>query len=297
MIASSPNDTGPEVSVVIPCYNASTTIGAQLSALATQETSYRWEVVLADNLSTDDLESAVLPYVDRLPDLRIVGARERQGVNHARNVAVREARAERILICDADDEVQPGWLHELADGLRHADLVGGTIDTTKTAPPGGDDLRRGVLDEFGTLGFLPYPIGANCGLRKSVWEDIGGFDESFVLGADEIDFFWRAQLAGHDLRFVRSAQVAYRVRADRAARVRRSYRVSKSTTKLYAKFRPQGFTARPFVVGATRRLGAIALRSPMAVARRGEVMTTWLCEVAALAGRIRGAIEFRVLFF
>ena len=46
-------------------------------------------------------------------------------------------------------------------------------------------------------GLLPYGIGANLGVRQDVFECVGGFDEDWpVLGGDEVDFCFRAQLAG-----------------------------------------------------------------------------------------------------
>lgn len=44
----------PRLSVIIPCLNAADTIGKQLEALARQEWSEPWEVVILDNGSTDE---------------------------------------------------------------------------------------------------------------------------------------------------------------------------------------------------------------------------------------------------
>ena len=62
----------PALSVVIPCLNGAATLGVQLAALARQEWSEPWEVLLADNGSTDGSAELALGYRDRLPGVRVV---------------------------------------------------------------------------------------------------------------------------------------------------------------------------------------------------------------------------------
>src|SRR6059058_4106784 len=102
------------VSVVVPAYNCADTIDVQLAALAEQDYDGRWEVVVVDNRSTDDTADRARRWSDRLPGLRVVDASERQGVSHARNRGIEEARGDLIAICDADDQVQPGCLTAMA---------------------------------------------------------------------------------------------------------------------------------------------------------------------------------------
>jgi glycosyltransferase involved in cell wall biosynthesis len=45
-----------QLSVIIPCYNGAETIAAQLEALAGQQWSGQWEVIVSDNGSTDNLD-------------------------------------------------------------------------------------------------------------------------------------------------------------------------------------------------------------------------------------------------
>ncbi|MFA7097562.1 MAG: glycosyltransferase, partial [Gammaproteobacteria bacterium] len=63
-----------KLSVIIPCLNAERTIGEQLAALAGQRWPERWEVIVADNGSTDGTLAVVRSFADRLPGLRVVDA-------------------------------------------------------------------------------------------------------------------------------------------------------------------------------------------------------------------------------
>src|SRR3954451_7038513 len=80
-----------DLSVIIPCYNSAATLAAQLSALAGQKTTYCWEVVVADNGSTDNTRAAATVFGDRIPHLHVVDASARRGAAHARNTGAHAA--------------------------------------------------------------------------------------------------------------------------------------------------------------------------------------------------------------
>ena len=81
-----------EVSVVIPALNVADTIGQQLDGLACQNFNGNWEVIVADNGSTDSTREVVESFADRLPALKVIDASDRRGINHARNVGSQAAR-------------------------------------------------------------------------------------------------------------------------------------------------------------------------------------------------------------
>lgn len=286
-----PETPFPALSVVIPCFNAASLIGLQLEALAEQSYLGDFEVIVADNGSTDELADVIALYVDRLPDLSLVDASGTRGVNHARNVGVTAARHETVVVCDADDIVKPGWLAAFGAASRGDDVLGGRLESFVGSPVMAERPVEQVVDEPGTLGFLPYAIGANMGFKRSVWEQIGGFDEEFVGGADEIDFCWRAQLAGHSFRFVPEAAVWYRQRVNRRLSMRQARRRSLGQVRLYKKHRSNGFRRRNPVVGLLRRCSRLIISLPD-VFRGGDPLTKWLCRLAALVGHVEGAIRF-----
>lgn len=193
------------VSVVIPCLNGAATLARQLDALVAQECDHPWEVIVADNGSTDATARIVRGYADR--GVRLVDASERAGSNHARNRGVAEARGSLVLHCDADDVVHPGWMQAFADALlAGADWVGGTVRHVSA-----DGRFRYEECELPLSGFggTRYAIGASCGYRRALWEQVGGFDETLSGGYDETDFFIRIGLAGAVGTLVPAAVVDY----------------------------------------------------------------------------------------
>src|SRR4051794_566972 len=73
------------LSVIIPCRDAEGYVGRQLDALASQETSFPWELILVDNGSTDRSVQIAETYADRM-QLRVVSAPDRANQAYARNV-------------------------------------------------------------------------------------------------------------------------------------------------------------------------------------------------------------------
>lgn len=213
----------PKASVVIPARNAGSTIAAQLGALATQLDAPPFEVIVVDNASTDSTAHEAHRWVQRIPSLRIVPCAE-IGIDRARNAGVRSASADRILICDADDVVGAQWVAAMTDALERIDLVGGTLDTTSL----NDEFLRSTRD-VAPPGELPspywgrpYAVGANIGFRREVFDRVGGFDPE-MQGAEELDFCWRAQLAGCSIAAVPDAVVGYRFRRGLRAAMRQSF--------------------------------------------------------------------------
>ena len=122
------------VSVVVPVLNNGATVGQQLAALARQRTERQFEVLVADNGSSDDTAAVVASFLGVVPGLQLLDASQRRGSNVARNVGTKAARGDIILLCDGDDEVDEEWLDALAGVLDSADAVGGHLDRISLNP-------------------------------------------------------------------------------------------------------------------------------------------------------------------
>lgn len=280
-------------SVVIPAYNAAATIGAQLDALAAQSYDGPWEVLVCDNGSSDRTLEVVAGYGDRVPGLRVVDASDARGAAHARNTGA-AAGGDLIVYCDGDDEVTEGWLDALVAAAATADVVGGALDHRSLNDPALADLRGGADTELPrAFEFLPYAISANMAVWRDVWATLGGWDTDFPGAAGEdVDFCWRAQLAGYTIAFAPAAVARYRHREGLGDSVRQVYAYAGSSAQLYRRFRADGARRRSVgqVAGAW---GGLAVRLPyLAVSRRRRGI--WLTHAADNAGRIRGSIRHRV---
>ena len=116
------------ISVVLPVRDGLPWLDAQLGALAAQQCDEPWEVVVADNGSSDASMALARSWADRCGAIRVVDASATHRPSAARNAGVRSARGELLAFCDADDVVQPGWLRACVAALAEADVVAGTFD-------------------------------------------------------------------------------------------------------------------------------------------------------------------------
>ena len=124
-----------KLSVIIPCFNSAKFLGQQLKALAQQEWSEPWEVILADNGSTDDSIAIARQYQHKFSHLRIVDASAIPGAAYARNVGAKVAKGELLAFCDADDEVAPGWVAAMGEALEQYEFVAGRLEREKLNEP------------------------------------------------------------------------------------------------------------------------------------------------------------------
>jgi glycosyltransferase involved in cell wall biosynthesis len=280
------------ISVIIPVRNGADTLAEQLDALAGQTYTGEWEVVVADNGSTDGTPELARRWADRLPSLSVLDASERPGSSFARNYGAHHAKGEFLAFCDADDVVAPEWLASLAAAAADFDAVTGRQEASvinteavqRWRPPRAAGLPRSR--------FLPYAPSCNLAVWASVFEKTGGFDEDYPQSHD-VEWSWRAQLASFTLGFSPGAVVHYRYRTSPRGIWRQAYLTGLDAARLYRDYRGKGL-ARPPLRRALRTWGWIVVRAPYLAspARRG----TWTRRAGEAAGRIAGAWRFRVLF-
>ena len=288
-------DPQPSLTVIVPCLNEERTIGAQLSALERQEWARPWEVIVADNGSTDDSVRVIESYRERLPGLRVVDASDQRGQAHALNVGVREARADAVAFCDADDEVAPGWVETMGGALLNHELVGCAADAEKLNEPWVWAVRDLPPDRPSHLWFPPYlPFAGSGGLgvQRHVHELAGGFDESLPVLFD-VDFCARVQGLGFQLTFVGDALIHYRFRHAWTEIFEQSRRYAVYGALLQKRLKP----ADARFPGKMRwaLTGVKPLLRTLARAGRRDARAKLAWQLGWLLGRFQGSIRYRVL--
>lgn len=228
--------TGLRASVVMPAFNASATIDAQLRALAGQAFDGAWEVVVADNGSTDDTVDRARSWEDRLPGLRVVDASARRGPGAARNIGAAAARAPFLLFCDADDAAEPSWVAALVVALEGADAASGArgYSALNRVPHGPMDWAAPLFSKE-PLPHLSAASSHNLGVRAAAFAAIGGFDETLSAGED-VDLCWRLQLAGLHLAPAPDAVMQIRRREGLLATYRQALSYGRADALLARKY-------------------------------------------------------------
>jgi glycosyltransferase involved in cell wall biosynthesis len=287
-------EPSPAVSVVLPAHDAAEVIDRQLRALAAQASGAPWELVIVNHRSKDATGAVVAARLEDFASATVVSLESGSGPAHARNVGVRRSRGSKILMCDADDEVQPGWLAALSRALDQHDVVGARLDPTGINP---DWLirARGIPQVEGLPTFLglPFSMGAALGFRRSAFDALDGFDEQMFVGED-CDFGVRAAAAGFDVGFVPDAAVRCRFRSDAPSAFRQGRAAGRVEALLLIRHGARSHRRiwwRDSTAELFRVLPRAAL-APLRGDRRGRRIAT-ARQLGRQLGRMQGAVRYR----
>ena len=283
------------LSVILPFRNAAPHIREQLEALANQAFDREWEVVAVDNGSSDNSREIVESFRNRL-NLVILDVATKTGAGHARNVGARHASGEKLIFIDADDEVAPGYLREMAAGLDRHDFVTSNFDHSALNPEWVRDahgpLWRDPADPLGDhFGVMPS-AGGSIGVTRQIFEAVGGFPEDFRRMQD-IAFSWEVQSRGVVLHLVPDAIYRVRFRQTLIDLFRQAFAGSSYAPLLYKRYGNLGMQRRTLkeVMRSWARLGVGFLH-----ARTKADAASLAIQLGRQLGRVRGSLRHRVFF-
>ncbi|MBI3281657.1 MAG: glycosyltransferase family 2 protein [Acidobacteria bacterium] len=213
------------ISVVIASWNRRELLRACLRSLARQ--SHRsFEVVLVDNGSSDGSAAMARAEFGGLLSLQTIENATNRGFCAANNQGIEAARGELIALLNNDAEPGPEWLTELATAFEGRPEVGmaaskilvyedpGRIDKAgHLIFPDGQNRGRGTGEidagQFDRREEVLWPDGCAAMYRRSMLEQIGGFDEDFFAYGDDAELGLRARIAGWKCLYVPTAVVRH----------------------------------------------------------------------------------------
>lgn len=281
-----------QLSVIIPCFNGTKTLAVQLEALANQQWSKPWEVIITDNGSTDGSIDIAEKYRHRLPNLQIVDASAKRGASYARNIGIKAANSDAFVFCDVDDEVSANWLASVGEALTEHDFISGPVEFKQLNQTWRVRTQESIQQELpGTQQeppFYPWGNGCNFGFTRLVLDTVGGFDES-VEFCEDVEFSWRAQQAGFKLHFVRNATVHYRLRHGLIANYRQARNWAESGFGVRYKYGlvKGKFLKLKWFLGGWKALFFLLLK-----VRTKEDWVTWMRHFGARIGEIQGVMKY-----
>ncbi len=215
--------SAPRVSVIMPFLNAQEHLAEAIESVVGQ-TFQNWELLLVDDGATDDSPRIASDFAARESRIRLLlPDPARRGAAAARNRGIAAARGEYVAFLDSDDLYEPAKLvHDAAaldadgeavwvygatrwfyDGGCRRDYVerlGVRLDR-RYPPP--DLLNRIILQEMGDL-----PCTCAVMIRRSALEEVGGFEERFVLYEDQS--LWVKLLLRYPVRVLSGCNARYR---------------------------------------------------------------------------------------
>ena len=195
------------------------------------------------------------PFSTRVPTAGILRHEQNQGVARGRNTGAAMGTADFLAFLDSDAVGERDTLCLLADALSQPDLAmavprfeGQPPEATAGTRPGiGRKLARafGLTKRYGPVAEsegvreVEFAIGACQLVRRRVFEQLGGLDERYFYGPEDIDFCDRLRAAGWKILQIESARVHHSARrSHRKPFTRRGIRHAAALISFYLRGRP-----------------------------------------------------------
>jgi len=216
------NASSPEITIVIPNWNGRRWLPDCLDALSHQ-TFGNFAVVVVDNGSTDDSCGWLR---EQHPDVKVIALDQNTGFAHAVNVGIHSCDSPFIALLNTDTRAEPSWLEKLYQALNSADDRVGAVcgkmlkrDQPDTIENAGDLLSwQGAAEKRGNnqsaAAFSePGEIFSCCAgaalYRRTFFDRVGLFDDSYFAYLEDIDLGLRGRLMGFEYRYIPEALVEH----------------------------------------------------------------------------------------
>ena len=227
----------PLVSIVIPTRDRAQLLGRAVQTLFEKATWRNLELVIVDNGSVEQETIALFDRLRALPFVTIIRRDERFNFARLANEGIRASRGEIIALLNNDVESDdPDWLTPLAalavnprvgvvgvkllneDGtVQHAGITLGIRALTGHAGRGRAADDPGPHSLLTTTRSVSAVTGACMLTRRNVFDEIGGFDENFVVECNDVDYCLRAGAAGYAVVYAATPALVHREGSTRQA--------------------------------------------------------------------------------
>ncbi len=222
----------PTLSIIIVNWNTRDLLRACLHSLPLTDPAT--EIIVVDSASADGSADMVRA---EFPTVTLIASPDNLGYSRGNNVGLARSQGEFVFILNPDTQVAPHALPCLLDALRAEPQVGvvgpllrypdGRVQASRRRFPTLLTLflestwaqglaPRAALDYFYARDLPPdqpaevdWLVGAALLVRRAAYAQVGGFDESFFMYSEELDWCRRFKQAGWRVRHVPTAEVMH----------------------------------------------------------------------------------------
>ena len=197
----------PVVSFIMPLYNQQRFVAESIASVLGQ--TYRdFELIVVDDASTDDSYESAKIYADIDSRVRLYRNDENLNSTKTYNIAASHAKGQYIAVTSSDDLYKPDYLEKvLASDADVAYTQYVIIDTHGKVV--SERYKDGEFHfSYSALMKECYLFAGSMLVRRAIWENLGGYDESFECASDW-DFSIRA-CKDHHIELVPEPLVQYR---------------------------------------------------------------------------------------
>jgi GT2 family glycosyltransferase len=182
-------------------------------------------ITVVDNGSTDGSVEAI---AGRYPSVKVLTLRQNRGFTGGLQAAVSESSADHVIFLNNDAVPERDWFTALVRAIESAppdvvsvagkiidldgtriDFIGGVLTFDGHAFQEGFRMPLGSRPEPAAGAELLFPCGGNMISRRELLVDLGGFDDDYFAYLEDVDFGWRAWIAGYRVLYQPDAVVRH----------------------------------------------------------------------------------------
>ncbi len=208
-----------KVSVIIVHYQVKDLLRNCILSIKKYFQGFEYEIIVVDNNSPDSTWKSL---ISEFPEVNFLALDKNYGFSKANNIGVKSAKGEYVYILNPDTEIEGDYFQEILDfadnqekfgalGLRMHNLKGEFLPESKRSVPAlinsfeklfttfnnnSKTYYRNDVDEFG-IAEVEIMTGANLLLKRSVYEEVGGFDERYFMYGEDIDLCYTILRKGY----------------------------------------------------------------------------------------------------
>ena len=176
-----------QVSIYIPAYNAESTIREVIDSILNQ--SYKFDEIIVVNDNSND---KTVEKIKSFSEIKIINNNTNKGLGFSRNVGIENCKNEIVAGIDADVVLDKFWLETILSYLKKDKIVmcGGNLKEKLTENK--FNLWRSIYykQNWGEQELLnpPFLYGCNTIQLKSIWKQIGGYNEELKTNGEDVEF-------------------------------------------------------------------------------------------------------------
>jgi GT2 family glycosyltransferase len=199
-------------------------------------------------------------------------------------------RGDLILFVDQDDLVAPSYVDAMTKALRTDKFVAARMDDKTLNEPWLLKVQSVPKNHGIPADPWPWGFGGSLGVRRDVFDRVGGFDERMIYGGEDLDLCKRVRESGEGLAFAGDALLHYRYRTSLRELFRRGRGQGIAVEHLWSKYRGEKPQSADRLWWVRRWHGGIHLAL---AGRDRRSLSRAIFLLGSDLGRIEGAIRFR----
>ncbi|MGI2039031.1 glycosyltransferase [Shewanella frigidimarina] len=199
-----------KISLIITTFNEAKSIKVWCESVLNQ-TKLPDEVIVVDS-NSEDATVKIIQSMFKQAQFELVIKSEKCNISKGRNIAISSASNDLVAITDGGVYLNSDWLELIYLGLLDNNVVAGYYDFSGALAIQKVYRELYYIEPLNVNPETFLPSSRSLGLKKIVWEKIGGYNEAYTIGEDT-DFDLKILKCGFSIKFIPEAIVSWDTRS------------------------------------------------------------------------------------